>query len=194
MKAIVRISLAACLVGAAALTGASLRGDDVKLDVGSKAPAFEATDDNGKVWKSSDMVGKKIVVLYFYPADFTGGCTAQACGFRDNFKALTDKGVAVIGISGDSAKTHEQFKKAHKLDQTLLCDEAGEVAKKFGVPFTKGEKKASFEGNDFIRQNTIQRWTVVIDREGKIAALYNVKNAGKDSEQVLTTVEKLQKN
>src|SRR5437762_10780768 len=77
------------------------------VKVGDKAPEFEAQDEQGKTWKSKDHVGKKIVVVYFYPADFTGGCTKQACGFRDDLGKLADKGVEVVGISGDTVKTHE---------------------------------------------------------------------------------------
>ena len=91
-------------------------------DVGDAAPTFESVDDAGKPWKSADHFGKKIVVVYFYPADFTGGCTAQACGFRDDMDKLKGKDVEVIGVSGDSAKTHEAFKKFHKLNFTLLAD------------------------------------------------------------------------
>src|SRR4051812_16814758 len=108
----------AVLAGLALLArGEVLAGDKPK--VGDKAPAFQSTDENGQAWKSADHVGKKIVVLYFYPADFTGGCTAQACGFRDNIEAL-GKNVEVIGVSGDSAKNHAMFKKHHKLPFTLL--------------------------------------------------------------------------
>ena len=88
------------------------------------------------------MVGKKIVVLYFYPADFTGGCTTQACGFRDDIEKLGSKGVMVIGVSGDSVETHKLFKAHHKLPFTLLADEKGEIAKKFGVPVGKGGRVA----------------------------------------------------
>ena len=79
------------------------------VKVGDKAPAFQATDDQGKTWKSSDVVGKKILVLYFYPGDFTGGCTKQACAYRDDIEKLSSKGIEVVGVSGDSAKTHEMF-------------------------------------------------------------------------------------
>src|SRR5438132_494157 len=68
----------------------------VDLEVGAAAPAFEATDDAGKPWKSADHVGKKVVVLYFYPGDFTPGCTAQARSFRDSMNKLTEQGVEVI--------------------------------------------------------------------------------------------------
>src|SRR5581483_1290619 len=89
-------------------------------------------------WKSSDHVGKKILVVYFYPADLTSGCTKQACGFRDDMKKLTEKGVEVVGVSGDSVKNHQIFKKVHDLNFTLLADEDGSIAKKFGVPVGKG--------------------------------------------------------
>ena len=83
-------------------------GTPVDLKVGDKAPKFEAMDDTGKLWKSADHVGKKIMVVYFYPADFTGGCTKEACGYRDDYSALTEKGVDVVGVSGDSVHGHVQ--------------------------------------------------------------------------------------
>src|SRR5260370_41933643 len=86
-----------------------------EVKMGDPAPVFESTDDQGSAWKSADHVGKKILVVYFYPADLTGGCTKQACSYRDDMSKLTEKGVEVVGISGDSAKNHEVFKKVHKL-------------------------------------------------------------------------------
>ena len=97
-----------------------------------------STDDAGKAFKSSDVVGKKIVVVYFYPANFTGGCTNQACAFRDDHAKLKEKGVEVIGVSGDSVKGHSAFKTYYKLPFKLLADEEGTVAKAFGVPAGKG--------------------------------------------------------
>jgi peroxiredoxin Q/BCP len=165
--------------------------------VGDKAPSFESVDDQGKPWKSSDHIGKKIVVVYFYPADLTGGCTAQACGFRDDSKKLADMGVEVIGVSGDSVKNHQLFKKVHNLNFTLLADENGSVAKKFGVPTGKGGT-FKFKGDDgtvsnLVRGVTIQRWTFIIDRNGSVVLRENVKNAGGDSRRVLDEVKKLQK-
>ena len=138
--------LAAAVLSVGVLAG-GLRAADEKADpkVGDKAPTFQATDDQGKPWKSSDHVGKKVVVVYFYPADFTGGCTKQACGYRDDFSKLQDAGVEVVGISGDSVKNHAAFKKFHKLNFTLLADPKGEAAAKLGVPFTPGEKTVQFE-------------------------------------------------
>src|SRR6187399_1446328 len=107
---------------AAMWCGSAFAEDKVDLKVGDAAPKFESTDDAGKPWKSEDYVGKKVVVIYFYPADLTGGCTKQACGFRDDMAKLKEQGVEVVGVSGDSAKNHQIFKKVHELNFTLLAD------------------------------------------------------------------------
>jgi len=195
MRSLRRVSLGACALAALVLAGGWLAAAQggAGPKVGDKAPAFQSTDDQGKPWKSSEHVGKKIVVLYFYPADFTGGCTAQACGFRDNLKAIEAKGVEVVGVSADTAETHAKFKKAHKLNFTLLADPKGELAKKFGIPTINNPGKAMYKGEEFLRDRTILRWTVVIDREGNVAARYDVgRNAANDNKKVLETVEKLQ--
>ena len=113
-----------------------------ELKIGDKVPAFSAKDDTGKEWKSADHIGKdgKIVVVYFYPADLTGGCTKQACGFRDQMKKLQEQGVEVVGVSGDSVENHQLFKKAHELNFTLLSDYDGKIAQLFGVPTKKGAR------------------------------------------------------
>src|SRR5438477_11440715 len=82
------------------------KDETIALTVGDAAPAFEARTDEDKTWASADHFGKKWVVLYFYPGDFTPGCTAQANAFRDAMTKLTEKGVEVVGVSGDSVKTH----------------------------------------------------------------------------------------
>jgi peroxiredoxin Q/BCP len=185
-----------CTLGLALLLcGVAARADNKKdagVKVGDKAPAFEATDDQGKTWKSGEHVGKKFLVLYFYPADFTGGCTKQACAFRDSGKALTDKGIEVVGISGDSAGNHEQFKKYHKLDFTLLADEDGAIAKKFGIPTGKGGeiKAKELDGAALKRGVTIQRWTVVIDKDGKVISKAKVDKPDQDPQTVLEVIEK----
>jgi thioredoxin-dependent peroxiredoxin len=182
----------ACVLGATALIG-TLSAKDGKggAKVGQKAPDFQATDDQGNTWKSSDHVGKKIVVLYFFPADFTGGCTAQACGFRDNIKELMDQNIEVVGVSGDSAETHAMFKKAEKLPFTLLADEKGTLAKEFGIQPKKGGK-ITHDGQTLVRGVTIPRTTVIIKQDGTVAAIYTVGNAGGDSKKVLQMVQKLE--
>lgn len=177
------------------LLGADEKAAGVK--VGDAAPTFQATDDQGKPWKSSDHVGKKIVVVYFYPADLTGGCTRQACGFRDDMAKLADKGVEVVGISGDSVANHQVFKKVHNLNFTLLADEDGAVAKKFGVPVGAGGtfKTKDKAGNEVVlkRGVTAKRWTFVIGKDGKIVHKNTDVKAAEDSKQIMELVGKLSK-
>lgn len=172
-------------------------GTPVDLKVGDKAPRFEAMDDTGKLWKSTDHVGKKIMVVYFYPADFTGGCTKEACGYRDDYSALTEKGVDVVGVSGDSVHGHELFKKAHELNFTLLADTDGKVAEAFGVPTEAGADTVMATNGDqkepIYRNVTIDRWTFVIDKKGKIASKNTEVHAAEDSKAILETISKLQK-
>ena len=187
------------VLGVAALLGLALlvRGEVLaavqeKVKVGDKAPAFESIDENGKPWKSGDHVGKKILVIYFYPADFTGGCTKQACAFRDEGTKLTDKGVEVVGISGDSAKNHELFKKHHKLTCTLLADEEGAVAKKFGVPTRAGGEVTvkDLDNLKIKRGVTAERWTIVLDKDGKVISKEKVTDPAADAKRVLEVIEK----
>ena len=92
------------------------------LNVGDKAPAFSTLDDRGKQWKSSDVVGSKHLVVYFYPAAMTGGCTKQACAFRDDKSKLTQLDAVVVGVSGDNPEGLAHFKRAENLNFTLLSD------------------------------------------------------------------------
>ena len=168
---------------------------DVTLDVGDDAPKFTVQDDSGADWNSADHFGKKIVVVYFYPADMTGGCTKQACGFRDDLGSLTDMGVEVVGVSGDSVRNHQLFKKAHQLNFPLLADIEGKVATSFGVPFTKGKKSITreIEGKEEVltRFGTAKRWTFVVGEDGKIAFKNQQVNAAQDSQKIIDAVKKM---
>jgi thioredoxin-dependent peroxiredoxin len=165
------------------------------VSVGDPAPAFEAQDDAGKNWKSSDHVGKGPLVVYFYPADMTGGCTAQACGFRDRSADLKAAGATVVGVSGDTVESHQLFKKAHNLNFTLLADVDGKVAQAFGVPITEGSKtvNATIEGTayDLVRDVTAKRWTFVIGTDGKVAYKDDAVKAKEDSEKILEVLKTL---
>lgn len=166
----------------------------VDLKVGDSAPAFKSIGDDGKSWDSADHVGKKIVVVYFYPADMTGGCTKQACGFRDDMTRLKDKGVEVVGVSGDSVASHVIFKKEYDLNFTLLADEKGDVARAFGVPLKDGGSiQRTIDGKTvtLTRGVTAARWTFVIDEEGKIAAKNTAVNAAEDSKAIIKLVADL---
>jgi peroxiredoxin Q/BCP len=175
-------------------------GDDAPIDlkVGDVAPAFQAIDDQGATWKSSDHVGKKYIVVYFYPGDFTPGCTAQAKAFQDNMNKLYDQGAEVVGVSGDSAATHALFKKAFKLEFTLLADETGRLAKQFGVPTSPGaEVRAKDEDNKVVRlkrEITAARWMFLIGLDGKVIYKNTKVNPVDDSKQVGAILEKLEKN
>ncbi len=171
------------------------RGESQPLEVGAAAPQFEVLDDRGESWKSADHVGKQIVVVYFYPADMTGGCTAQACAFRDDMSDLVDQDVLVVGVSGDSVENHQLFKRAHQLNFPLLADVDGAVADAFGVPTTVGERtvQAEIEGVTYeLKRNvTPKRWTFVIGRDGKIAYKDANVNAREDSKRVAAAIAKL---
>lgn len=163
--------------------------------IGDAAPSFEVLDDQGKTWKSSDHFGKKIVVIYFYPADMTGGCTAQACAFRDDMGHLADKEVQVVGVSGDSVTSHQLFKQAHDLNFTLLADVDGKVADAFGVPKTVGDKTVTAViggvSHELSRSVTAKRWTFIVDRDGKIAYKDENVNARQDSQKVIKALDEL---
>src|SRR5271170_3543796 len=100
---------------------------------GDTAPLFEGTDQNGKEFKLADLVGEKIVLLYFYPKDFTGGCTKEACSFRDGFEDFATNNVEIVGVSFDSADSHLKFIARYKLNFTLLADPDGKIADIYGV-------------------------------------------------------------
>ena len=113
---------------------------------GDTAPLFTGKDQNGKDFKLGDIVGKKIVLLYFYPKDFTGGCTKEACGFRDRVADLQKDNVEIVGVSFDSADSHQKFIAANHLNFTLLADTDGRIADAYGVHMDGKEmaKRVSF--------------------------------------------------
>ncbi|MEM7811946.1 MAG: peroxiredoxin [Planctomycetota bacterium] len=180
------VRLVFCLGVTAAVFPAA--GAAEKVGVGDLAPAFVAVDDSGGTWDSADHFGEGIVVLYFYPADMTGGCTAQACAYRDAKDEFDGLGVTVVGVSGDTAENHRLFKQAHDLNFALLADPEGEIAAKFGVPFNGGEKSLTREilGVEHVltRGGTSRRWTFVIDADGRIAAVDDAVKAKKDAANV----------
>ena len=104
------------------------------LRVGDKIPDFAAIDTNGDLFDSTEIIGKKPVVIYFYPKDDTPVCTAQACSFRDQYEDFKNLGAEVIGISGDSLKSHVAFANKHQLPFILLSDFDNKIRKSFGVP------------------------------------------------------------
>jgi peroxiredoxin Q/BCP len=130
------------------------------LQVGDPAPDFTAVTDTGATVGLSDFRGKK-VILYFYPKDDTSGCTAQACGFRDQYLAIEERNAVVLGVSPDGQKSHAKFRTKYDLPFTLLVDEDHQIADAYGV---WGEK--SMMGRTYMG---VIRSHFVIDEEGKLA-------------------------
>src|SRR5213080_3099201 len=108
------------------LSPAGGRADTPK--VGDKAPAFEAKDQDGKTWKLSDLAGKQVALLYFYPKDDTPGCTKEACGLRDRMTDLKKDNVQVLGVSFDDGESHKKFIDKHSLNFPLLVEKDGKIA------------------------------------------------------------------
>lgn len=105
-----------------------------ELKVGDKMPLFGAKDQNGVDFFVESVLYKKVLVIYFYPKDETPACTKQACSFRDKYQDIKDLGADVIGISGDSQKSHKKFEQNHKLQYILLSDSDKKLRQLFGVP------------------------------------------------------------
>lgn len=165
-----------------------------QVEVGDKAPQFEAMDDSNKLWNSSDFVGDKIIVIYFYPAAMTGGCTKQACAFRDDKSKLDELDVLVVGVSGDNVENLKYFKEAHDLNFPLLADSDGNIANRFGVPLREGGSIVrNIEGTDITLERgvTSSRWTFIIDKEGKIIYKNTDVNASENSKEALDVIQNL---
>jgi peroxiredoxin Q/BCP len=104
-----------------------------ELALGDALPYFSLKDQNGAYFKSNEAIGTAALVIFFYPKNFTPGCIREVCEFRDYFEEFGDIGATVIGISGDSEKSHQKFVKSYRLPFTLLSDPKNKVRKLFGV-------------------------------------------------------------
>jgi len=164
------------------------------LSVGDEVKLFNANDQNGDLWKLFDFVGKKYIVIYFYPGALTGGCTKQACSYRDYHSQLTNLNVEVVGVSSDPVKNLHLFEKIHNLNFTLLSDVNGDIAKIFGVPVRDGGKiNRNIDGKEIelSRPFNISRWTYVLDLQGKIILKDTEVDAQQDSRKVLEFIKNL---
>ena len=143
------------------LTGFAIaRSDDKKIETGSHIPLFTLPDQNGKEFSVSSVLGKKNLVIYFYPKDDTPGCTKEACSFRDQFDVFNDADAMIIGVSGQSVESHKKFAEKYHLNFTLLSDEGDKLRKLFGVP-------VNFLGL------VPGRVTYVVDKSGKVVYVFN---------------------
>ena len=148
------------------------------LKTGKPAPDFTATLDDGSEFTLSANRGQKHVVLYFYPKDFTPGCTAEACSFRDNYGAIAAHDAIIVGVSGDDSDSHTSFKAEHELPFPLLSDPDGKL-------------RDLYDAKGWIPWMT-PRVTYVIDKEGIIrAAMRHDFNVTAHVPEVLEALEKL---
>src|ERR1700722_20175231 len=149
---------------------------------GAKAPLFELPDASGAKVSLKDLIGKKNLILYFYPKDMTPGCTTEACSCRDNIEGIRRQGAQVVGISGDSPASHQKFIDKHALNFPLLADVGNEVGKRYGV-----YKKKSLYGRECLGY---ERTTMVIDKNGVIRKIFpKVKVNGHTAEVIAALKE-----
>lgn len=162
------------VVGILAMFGFVTAGEVAE---GMKAPAFEARDQHGALVRLADFQGKSAVVLYFYPKDDTPGCTAQACSLRDGFPALQAAGVAILGVSADTAESHKAFAEKFHLPFSLLADPDRRIIEAYGV-------KMPLLG-------MARRTTILIDRQGIIQKVIREVRTKDHDQQVLALLKSL---
>lgn len=142
---------------------------------GSSAPDFAMKDSKGKTIRLSDLRGKKSVVAYFYPRDFTPGCTTEAAEFTKDYEKFKAAGIEIVGVSPDSEESHEKFRDKMGIPYLLVADTDNEISKKYGVYGLK-----NFMGREYMGVN---RSTFLVDKTGKIVKVFRrVKPAGHSKE------------
>ncbi len=149
------------------------------VQVGDTAPDFTLPSQSGETVSLKDFIGKKSVVLYFYPKDDTPGCTAEACAFRDSYEVFKEAGAEVIGVSDDSSASHQKFASKYNLPFILVSDTGKQLRKLYGVPSTLGLLPG--------------RVTYVIDKSGIVRHIFNSQfNFKGHIEEALKTLKDLQ--
>jgi thioredoxin-dependent peroxiredoxin len=151
-----------------------------RIGIGDSAPVFSLKSQSGEVVDLQGMIGKREIVLYFYPKDNTPGCTTEARAFRDNYQAFRDMGAEVIGISSDSVDSHRDFASRCDLPFTILSDADGKVRKLYGVPSSLGLLPG--------------RVTYVIDTKGVVRHVFNSQmNPAKHAEEAMKILEAIKR-
>jgi peroxiredoxin Q/BCP len=147
-----------------------------QLKEGDKAPALEGIKQDGNTIRLNDLRGKK-VILYFYPKDFTSGCTDEACSLRDNYAELAERGFEVIGVSPDNEKSHIKFKSKYGLPYNLISDTEKKILKDYGAWGEKNMYGKIVEG--------VLRTTFIINEEGVIEKVFTKVNTKDHAQQIL---------
>lgn len=183
----------ALAVGALASEGSAQETPLTVLNIGDRAPLFEGRTDTDEILRSRELAGR-VLVVYFYPAAMTSGCTTQACLFRDNQSVLQDLGAEVVGVSGDRVDALRTFKGVNRLNFPLVSDTAGVIAQAFGVPTRAGgEITQVVHGSEvtLTRDLTMSRWTFVIDRGGRIVYKETDVDPAGDPEAVIAFLRRM---
>lgn len=149
------------------------------IPAGIPAPEFEMPDDTNIKRKLSDYRGRK-VLLYFYPADDTSGCTKEACNFRDDYSAYEKADVVILGVSPDDVESHAKFKKKFQLPFPLLVDEGHKVCDMYGVWGPKKFLGKAYDG--------VLRTTFLIDENGTIVKVFENVRPAEHSTEVLAAL------
>ena len=148
------------------------------VKVGVVAPDFALPNQSGQLVQLKDFIGKSIIVLYFYPRDFSTGCTAEACAFRDSYESFKQAGAEVIGVSSQSVDSHQRFAQANTLPFILLSDESGKVRKLYGASSAFG----LFPG----------RVTYIIDKKGIVRHMFSSQlNPTRHIEEALRIIKEI---
>lgn len=177
MNPILSTSLALAAIASTTLTLHAAEATTLKT--GDKAPIFEAKDQEGKVWKLADLLPKQAVLLYFYPKDETPGCTKEACGLRDQQDAMKKADVQVLGVSFDTAESHQKFITKHNLNFPLLVDTDGKIADAYG---------ARIGG-----RNMARRVSFLIGKDGRIQQVTDTPSADTHLSEMQEAIAKLKK-
>ncbi len=166
-----------------------------QVTLGEKVSNFTAIDRDGSRWVlKKQMKTSEYMVIYFYSVAFTGGCTKQACAYRDQKAGLASVKAQVVGVLGDKPATLGLFALEHQLNFTLLSDQNGEIATLFGVPHKEGgtlTREIKGETLELVRATTIQRWTFIPDSKGTLIYKDTEVKSAEDSSKVVEFLSSL---
>ncbi len=149
----------------------------IKVKAGEKAPDFEGPTADGTRIGLGEFLGKKNVVLYFYPKDDTPGCTKEACSFRDNLEPIRAMGAEIIGVSFDGTESHKKFAAKYGLQFPLISDKTKKIATSYGV--LKDSK------------TSVNRVTFLIDKNGMVAKVFPKVDVTVHTEEVVAALKEL---
>lgn len=175
-----KILLAAIGIIAITLSGAIIEEYKAMLQIGNEAPNITATVHTGETFQLNDYRGKNNVVIFFYPKDFTAGCTNQSCSFRDNYEEIKQHDAVIVGISFDKPESHSRFASTYQLPYPLISDGDKSISKQYGAVWLFGLLWFP------------KRVTFVIDKQGVIRSVtHEERNINQHLEDVLAALGKL---